>query len=124
MKSKALRMSDDCYRNVLLLAETHSPTCSSENEAITAAIRYAAVHMTIDDMSQAIRSERNARARELLAERIARKVATTRCSYCGADVTRVDAPQEDDVEAWAAQAIEHYSECEWIETKAHSLPAR
>lgn len=50
--------------------------------------------------------------------------STIECAYCLADVRAgVAIPALDDEGAWRALATEHQPGCEWIETRAHRIPA-
>lgn len=54
------------------------------------------------------------RARELLEPK------HDQCQYCGVDVpSDEEVPDEDDDEAWAAEAKKHASWCEWVTSRAH-----
>ncbi len=46
------------------------------------------------------------------------------CLYCGArnvDIAWADTPAVDDDDTWAELAAQHYTHCEWIETRAHRI---
>ena len=47
------------------------------------------------------------------------------CAYCNREIpaNKVNAPAEDDEEAWEALAKYHREWCEWITTRAHRRDA-
>ena len=46
------------------------------------------------------------------------------CIYCDREVKTIDPPAVDDDAAWDQLANEgHGATCEWIQTRAHRLPA-
>jgi hypothetical protein len=47
---------------------------------------------------------------------------TTTCAYCGARPVRADAPGAWDEAGWALVCHEHKRGCEWVATRAHTVP--
>ena len=45
----------------------------------------------------------------------------TTCQYCERDISTEEIPGKHADSAWAALAVEHTRDCEWVATRAHQL---
>lgn len=100
----------------------------------SAGVVYDGAPVCSPECAQALRMQRERERRRMAGELAGEEGAsahdealeTSECGYCGAPIApdrRAYVPAAWDSEAWGELAQEHNPDCEWIETRAHRMPA-